>query len=113
MANKKPKEDTFKVKYIFKDDYNPKFINGAYGGISPRGEIVVNFYLERIAIPNSQTFKIVDGKREEQIDSEPKDHSKSIVRFVENGIILDYNNAKEIHRWLGEHIKKLEDAING
>ena len=47
MSHKK-NELTF--KYIYTYDYNPDYVNGAHGGISPRGELVVNFYLGTIGI---------------------------------------------------------------
>jgi hypothetical protein len=40
-------------KYIFNYGYNPVSGNGAHGGISPRGELAVSFYLERPPLPNS------------------------------------------------------------
>lgn len=102
-----------KCKYIFKDDYNPVYVNGAQGGINPQGEIVINFYLERNALPISQTYGIEDGKiGAQEIDAEPSDLKNSFVRFVENGVILNYQTAKEIHKWLGNHIKILEDLSN-
>lgn len=98
-----------KCKYIFRDDYNPIYINGAQGGINPQGEIVVNFYLERNALPISQTFEIEDEKiTANDIESEPADLKSSFVRVVENGVIMNYQTAKEIHRWLGLHIETLE-----
>ncbi|MCB0744832.1 MAG: hypothetical protein KDC67_13070 [Ignavibacteriae bacterium] len=99
-----------KCKYIFKDEYNPKYINGAQGGINPQGEILINFYLERNALPNSQTFQIEDNKIiPKEIESEPKDLNNSFVRVIENGVIMNYQTAKEIHKWLGNHIGKLEE----
>lgn len=41
------KKNELKFKYIFDDSYNPVYVNGAHGGVTPRGELVVNFYLER------------------------------------------------------------------
>ncbi len=103
-----------KCKYIFADQYNPKYINGAYGGINSRGEIIINFYLERMPLPKAQTYELVSGKihQEKLEEREPEDHESSVVRMVENGIILNYNNAKEIHKWLGEHIDNLEKTKN-
>ena len=100
-----------KFKYIFREDYNPVYVNGAYGGISPRNEIVANFYLERTALPNSQTYKVTkDGMMADEIkdEREPKDHLSSFVRFIENGVVMNYQTAKEIHRWLGEQIENIE-----
>ncbi|MFC0297755.1 hypothetical protein [Geobacillus jurassicus] len=48
------KEKVVHFKYLFPDDYNPVYVNGAHGGISPQGEIVVNFYFERRPLPPVQ-----------------------------------------------------------
>ncbi|QNM84624.1 hypothetical protein H9W90_10490 [Polaribacter pectinis] len=98
-----------KSKYIFKDSYNPKYVNGAQGGISPQGEIVINFYLERNALPISQTYQIENDKvAPKEIESEPSDLNNSFVRVIENGVIMNYQSAKEIYKWLGNNIEKLE-----
>lgn len=100
-----------KCKYIFADDYNPVYVNGAYGGGNAKGEIIIHFFLERTALPNSVTFDI-DGDNFKEIASEvdPKDLKDSFVRFISTGVILDYKIAKVIHEWLGGHIKKIENA---
>ncbi len=101
---------SIKSKYIFKKDYNPVYINGAQGGISPSGEVVINFYLQRNALPVSQTFDInEDGVMGDETAVEPKDLKTSFVRVIENGIVMNYQTAKEIHRWLGNHIDTLEN----
>ena len=98
-----------KCKYIFNDDYNPKYVNGAQGGINPQGEIIINFYLERNALPNSLTIEFEENKNTpKEIETEPKDLNNSFVRYIENGVILNYQTAKEIHKWLGNHIEQLE-----
>lgn len=105
MSNK----DEVKFKYIFSDDYNPIYVNGAFGGINLQGEIVINFYLERHGLPISQSFEIKkDGKLGNEIGKEPEDLRTSMIRFVQSGIILNLINAKKIHKWLGGHIAKLE-----
>lgn len=111
---KKQEINKLKIKYIFSDDYNPVYVNGAYGGLSPRGDIVINFYFERQALPNIQTYEMHEGIIGPEIieERDPADHLGSMVRYVSNGIILDYQNAKEIHRWLGTHIKSMEDNKN-
>ncbi len=101
-----------KFKYIFQKDYNPIYINGLFGGITPRGEIVINFFLERHGLPISQTHEINEiGLIEKEIGREPEDHRESMVRFVEQGIILNLQNAKALNQWLEEYISKLENAL--
>jgi hypothetical protein len=97
-------------KYIFKYDYNPVYVNGAQGGISPRGEIIANFYLERPPLPNEITHALnPDGSiGTEVVAVDPEDLNSSIVRYITNGIVLNYQNSKALHSWLGEQIEALE-----
>jgi len=100
-----------KFKYKFSPDYNPRYVNGAIGGINPQGEIIINFYLERNALPHSQSFEITENSVIGQLAAtEPEDFQSSFVRFVENGVVMNYKAAKEIHRWLGDHLQKLEQS---
>jgi len=106
MSNKKP-EMTF--KYIFTYDYNPVYVNGAHGGISPRGELVMNFYLERPPLPNAITHEITPaGGIGPESNVEPADLGRSLVRQVTNGVVLNYQTARELHYWLGEQLKAME-----
>ena len=106
MPNKKP-EMTF--KYIFTYDYNPIYINGAHGGVSPRGELVCNFYLERQPLPNAISHEITPaGAIGPETEVEPSDLGRSLVRQVTNGVVMNYQTARELHFWLGEKVKEME-----
>ena len=107
MAQKNNPE--IKFKYIFNYSYNPVYVNGAQGGVSPRGELIMNFYLERMPLPESITHEInQNGTIGSEVDAEPEDLKNSLVRVIENGVILNYQNARELHLWLGERIKEME-----
>lgn len=107
MSNNKKNEMTF--KYIFQYDYNPVYVNGAHGGISPRGELVMNFYLERQPLPNAITHEITQaGTIGPETEVEPSDLTRSLVRQVINGVVVNYNTARELHYWLGEKLKEME-----
>lgn len=104
-------EDTKKIKfkYIFADDYNPKYVNGAYGGITPRDEIVLNFFFERHGIPISQSHKLANnGTLGEEIEIEPNDHKDSLIRYTDIGVILSLKNAIVIKDFLSAQIERLE-----
>ena len=106
MSSKNP-EMTF--KYIFTYDYNPVYVNGAHGGVSPRGELVMNFYLERQPLPNAISHEInPNGTIGPETDVDPSDLNRSLVRQVINGVVLNYNTARELHYWLGEKVKEME-----
>jgi len=106
MAQNKPE---LKFKYIFDYGYNPVYVNGAHGGVSPRGELVMNFYLERMALPESISHEInLNGTIGKETAAEPDDLAQSMVRFIEAGVVMNYQNARELHLWLGERVKELE-----
>ena len=97
-------------KYIFTYDYNPAYVNGAQGGVSPRGDLVVNFYLERPPLPNQITYGInPNGSIGAETAVEPEDLAQSIVRYVPSGIVLNYQTARDLHQWLGEKIGEMEE----
>lgn len=98
--------------YHFSKNYNPVYVNGAYGGVGPRGEIIVNFYLERQGIPESHTHQInKDGTLSKDVESVPEEPLSNVVRFIETGVVLNLESAKKVHSWLGEKISEAEDSI--
>lgn len=103
MANKKSADKKecppIKIKYIFGDDYNPKYANGAYGGVTPLGEIVANFYFERHPLPNAEILS------HESHSYDPEDLPNSAVRFVDTGVILSPENARTLAEWLLNQVK--------
>ncbi len=101
--------DELNIKYKFEDNFNPTYVNGAMGGINPLGEIFLNFYLERRPIPKSTTIKLKDGMPTSEIIAvSPPDYGNSMIRYVENGVIMSYSAAKDIHRLLGEQLENFE-----
>lgn len=98
-----------KFKYIFPDNYNPVYCSGALGGITPSGEIVANFFLERMPIPKSITNSLDEsGNLGKIAATEPKDLNETFIRYISTGIILSEENARSIYDWLGEQIEKLD-----
>jgi hypothetical protein len=107
MSHKKP-EITF--KYVFNYGYNPTYVNGAQGGFSPRGEMVINFYLERQPLPESITHEITpQGAIGRETAVEPEDLASSMVRFIDTGVVMSYENAKVFHAWLGDKLREMEE----
>ena len=107
MNTKKP-EITF--KYIFNYGYNPNYVNGAQGGFSPRGEMVIHFYLERQPLPDSISHEITpDGAIGRETGVEPEDLTGSMVRFIDTGVVMSYENARIFHAWLGDKLREVEE----
>lgn len=100
---------TVTFKYQFADDYNPVYINGAYGGVGSRGEVVVNFYFERPPVMRSQTHELsVTGEIGEIVSQDPSSIDTQLIRFVQTGVAMNLDTAKRLHEWLGRHINTVE-----
>jgi|SRR6266568_1234616 len=107
MSSKKP-ELTF--KYVFNYGYNPSYVNGAQGGFSPRGEMVINFYLERQPLPESITHEITpEGAIGRETGVDPSNLAGSMVRFIDTGVVMSYENAKVFHAWMGDKLREVEE----
>jgi hypothetical protein len=103
--------NNIKVKYKFDKNYNPKYSNGAYGGINPLGEIILNFYLERMPLPVEQIEEILikDNKITRiQKSTTPEDLNDIAIRFVDTGVVLNLATAIDIHKFLGDQIELLK-----
>jgi len=107
MTQKKPE---IKFKYVFNYGYNPSYVNGAQGGFSPRGEMVINFYLERQPLPEAISHEITpEGAIGRETAAEPKDLAQSMVRYIDTGVVMNYENARVFHAWLGEQLRGVEE----
>ena len=105
------KSNIISIKYIFNPDYNPVYINGAYGGINPKGEIVANFFLERMALPYEIFHKVnTNGSLGDAVGCDPDDLERSLVRYVSSGIVLNKKAAYDVIAWLKTMVEQLEKA---
>lgn len=83
-------------------------VDGALGGITPRGMINLNFFAERFPIPKSTDFniineKVVGEKMEDSIDSKT-----GIIREYEFGVYMGIETARSLSKLLSDKIKEYE-----
>lgn len=105
------KSKVISIKYIFDPAYNPVYINGTYGGISPKGDIVANFFLERMSMPYEIFHKInPNGMLGEVVGYDPDDLERSMVRYVSQGVVLNKKTAVELIAFLSAMVEQLESV---
>jgi hypothetical protein len=87
--------------YAKSDDYKVYFINGAYGGLTPHGDIECNFFFEHKPLPESEVLVNVGGKLEKL----PEEISNpQFTREIKVGIILTPPEARIIAKWLNDKV---------
>ncbi len=105
-------DNKIRFKYVFDDKYDPVYISGAMGGITPKREVVVNFFFERHPIPYSETYSLDNvGVIGQRIDAKPsvKEDMFQFIRTIKSGVILNLKTAKELREFLDHHIALLEE----
>ncbi|MEQ8905172.1 hypothetical protein [Ekhidna sp.] len=106
MSDKKEK---LNIHYAKSNDFTSNVANGVYGGIAINGTICMNFYIDRVPIPDSVQVQVQkDGKL---IEEGYSGSGVVSVREVTSCSIMDYNTAKSFHDWLGNKLSELEKAL--
>jgi len=98
-------EETKELEIIFEKatDYRLIAATGAWGGVSPQGEVIFDLFVDKFDPPDSMTVRIPsDGPTEEK-----KIGGERHVRESQVGVILRPDIAMIIGRWL---ISKAEEA---
>ncbi len=87
------------------------YVDGAVGGISPKGMIQMALFNDRGAIPTRVVMEGIPahgGLRPGKELRDKREGKSGIVREVEAEIVLSLESAKNLHIWLGNHIATLQ-----
>jgi hypothetical protein len=103
--NRKKPEFTF--KYVIPENLQDCYVNGAYGGVTPRNEISMHMYCERLPIPKTISHKINSNGSLSKERIETK--GGNIVRLVQSSVVMDVGTAVAIRDWLDEKVKFIEE----
>ncbi|ODR94224.1 hypothetical protein AUC69_03490 [Methyloceanibacter superfactus] len=93
--------------YLKSTQFRAIHVDGAIGGITPRGLIHASVYSERPAIPQSQEHEVApEGRLLDPIDTEGK---LGIVRELDVDLIMSKQAAAELRDWLTKRIEELDE----
>jgi len=110
-ANETPREIK-KVRFIYHvpDGYEPVYVNGVHGGVTPRGDLVCNFFLEHQELPEEEQVEVQDGELKAEtatfkrrITCAPSE--RVFVRDVRVGVIIPLHQVESIARWMLDKLK--------
>ena len=102
----KPTKITF--KYVYPEDLRDLYINGIFGGATPRKEIYAHLYSERHPIPKTVVHSV---EQNGMLGPEEKtEKGGDIVRFVQTSIVMDLNTAIAFRDWLSQRIEFIQST---
>ena len=105
---KKKKEQPRKmqIRHSYDPDYKLVYANGVFGGITPKGELLMDFTIYRQADVKLETF-LVDSKNKtrQRIEDETEAAPPTLIRKV--GVIVPSNEIDTIAKWMRTMSKEL------
>ena len=84
--------------------------NGAWGGITPQGELSVTFYSERSAPPRRITHELTSEGLGREVS---RDGGSNVQREYEVEVLMNMREAISLHQWLGRHIDTWQTLSTG
>ena len=102
-----PKE--IAIEYEYDSDYHIIAANGMFGGLTPRGDLRIDFFVEHAAPPEPgalQYRQTSDGKLEEVPG--PKSSPPKLIRRVQVGILVPPQQIESFSRWFKDKAEKIQ-----
>jgi len=95
MTEREVAEELPKVKFIYNmlPSFELNYINGVIGGLTPRGDIICNFFFEYKELPNFEE-NIIEADQLKPLPVETS--STDVLRQIKCGIIVNPNQAEKI-----------------
>jgi hypothetical protein len=101
-----------KIKFVYdkREEMQPVYVNGAFGGISPKGELICSFYFEHPDIPQEQRMPLVNGKvqsaQEVRVGRVSHDTDEVVmIRDIKAILIIPVQEISSIATWMLDKLK--------
>lgn len=99
--------DKLTFKYVYPENLRDLYVNGCWGGVTPRKEIHLHLFSERHPIPKSITHEI--DKNTMSLGKEiAKEEGGNIVRLIQTSVIMDLSTAIAVRDWIDDKIKAIQ-----
>lgn len=100
-------EKELSFRYVYPSDLRDCYVNGVWGGYTPRGEIYMHFFSERHPIPKTVRHEVTeDFKLGPEIY---KETGGDVVRLIQTSVIMDLDSAIAIRDWLSNKITQMQE----
>lgn len=106
MAQKDDKQTEIEFFFEYEPTYRVVPVNGAWGGLTPRGELKLDFFVESVQTPERIKNRMAgDGRLGDEISRIPE---RRIVRRLQIGILVGIEEAESIARFILGRVEELK-----
>ena len=110
MEEKSVEKGAIQVKFVYikPEKYEVHYINGAYGGFTPRGELLCNFFFEYQRLPSEEVASVKDNR----LSTIKTDISKNeVLRELKVGVVMKPEEAKNLADWIYTKLNEFEKQL--
>lgn len=104
------KKQSIKFHYIRTPGYRNYHVDGIFGGITPKGLLHMDLFVERNPISSMVEQEITESGTPGKV-IEKKIETDGIIRQIECGLIIDLNTAGSIRDWIDAKIKEFQKIV--
>jgi hypothetical protein len=99
-----------KVRFIHNrpEDYKIYPINGIWGGMTGRGDLICHFFLEHQEVPAVEVQPIKEDGSLGSVERGNEGEAR-IVRNFQMGIVVNREQAVAIAKWMLDNVKRFEE----
>ncbi|MBF0548916.1 MAG: hypothetical protein HQK60_00130 [Deltaproteobacteria bacterium] len=97
-------KEKVKFTYVAPHHLRDCYVNGAWGEVTGRDEIVMHFYSERQPLPKSSAYTFDETGNVTDYEEEP---GGDTVRLIQASLVMDLETARAINQWLADRIDAL------
>jgi len=105
MADEIKLPDRIDFHFEFAKDYRIVAANGIWGGATPRGQIQLDFFVERQGVPEVITNTIVEGGG---IGPEVPGRVPKLIRSLQVGVLLTIGEAEVVANFILDRVREIK-----
>lgn len=106
-------EPVVRIEFERSPAYRLVAADGAWGGPTPRGHILVEFFVDVPSSPLSVTHGLTeDGQLGPELERSPavQDNAPRVSREIQIGVLLSPDDAEGVARWLLDQVEAIRGA---
>jgi hypothetical protein len=107
------KKDKVEIEFLYEYDADYRIVaaNGIWGGLTPRGDFRLDFFVESQAVPEKIKNIVEGGKLGKELSRTPS--ARLVTRRLQVGVLLSTKEIKSIAEFLDEQLKQYKQLSEG
>ena len=108
MPNGKNQPDEISIEWEYDKNYRMVPANGMWGGITPRGDLRIDFFVESMPVPDSGAGKLLNDGSGRYTERQEASEKVTVVRQIQVGVMVPSQQVQSFMRWFQDKAQKVK-----